>query len=271
MTIALAADDGERRDIELARAYDVGSPVDSVDINIDYAIIKHFSEHLYSSPNKAIEELVSNGFDALATQCYVYVPGEHVQNRVVVWDNGMSMDVAGIQAMWKIAKSPKDELGPDRVVAAEGGRQRAVIGKFGIGKLASYAVGHRISHICRTSDDRYLAVSVNYREFTDGAESAPAFHGSQVGSGAPEHIRTDIRELTREQADELVRSVLPTGGRARRATWTTSLDACDHRRPEGGQASLSGQTSLGDRERNASPPGLPRLGGGRRGYAETRQ
>ena len=74
--------------------FQVGNPVDTVKIDIDYAIIKHFSEHLYSSPNKAIEELVSNGFDALATLCYVYVPGAHVQNRVIVWDNGLSMDPA---------------------------------------------------------------------------------------------------------------------------------------------------------------------------------
>jgi len=44
-----------------------GTKIDQITVEIDYAIIQHFSQHLYSSPNKAIEELVSNSFDALAT------------------------------------------------------------------------------------------------------------------------------------------------------------------------------------------------------------
>lgn len=203
--------------------FEVGKPVDTVKIDIDYAIIKHFSEHLYSSPNKAIEELVSNGFDALATLCYVYVPGDHVQGRVLVWDNGLSMDPAGLQAMWQIARSPKDEsFGKDRVNQAEG-RRRAMIGKFGIGKLASYAVGHRISHVCRTADGRYLSVSVNYRLFAqdtsnhtagaaaaaDRAEPEKAKAGPAVEAADPS--KTPIRELDAAQAETMVRELLPTG------------------------------------------------------------
>ena len=233
-------DAAEEAAIEAATAeayFEIGEPVQAVEINVDHAIVKHFSEHLYSSPNKAIEELVSNGFDALATRCYVYVPGEHVPSRVVVWDNGISMGVDGITAMWQIAKSPKEALGRDRVVTAEG-RQRAVIGKFGIGKLASYAVGHRISHICRTPDGRHLAVSVDYRSFTgsddsgagalksaegEAAEATKVGAASKVGqvvakAGKPAEggaeaspTHTSIRELTLAQAEEAVRSILPTG------------------------------------------------------------
>lgn len=187
--------------------FEVGQPVDEVKIDIDHAIIRHFSENLYSSPNKAIEELVSNGFDALATACYVYVPGDHVQERVLVWDNGLSMDPAGMQAMWTIARSPKGE--GSRVAEAEG-RRRSMIGKFGIGKLASYAVGHRISHICRTADDRYLSVSVNYRDLTLDDEP-PAQDGSEKAAHKDDPTRTPIRELTAEQAEALVRDLLPKG------------------------------------------------------------
>lgn len=192
--------------------FDVGKPVDEVRIDIDHAIIKHFSEHLYSSPNKAIEELVSNGFDALATACYIYVPGDYVQDRVLVWDNGLSMDPAGMQAMWTIARSPKSE--GSRVAEAEG-RRRSMIGKFGIGKLASYAVGHRISHICRTVDGRYLSVSVNYRDLTIDRELRDAAPSVQTGSAEAaqrnDPTRTPIRELTAAQAEDLIRNLLPKG------------------------------------------------------------
>lgn len=223
--------------------FELGAPVRDIEINVDHAIVKHFSEHLYSSPNKAIEELVSNGFDALATRCYVYVPGVHVQSRVVVWDNGVSMSVDQIEAMWQIAKSPKEALGRDRIVSAEG-RQRAVIGKFGIGKLASYAVGERISHICRTPDGRHFTVSVDYRGFTSsedqvdaelvektversaGEDSSPTAgelvlaadretgvaevpEAESTSEGTPP--QASVRELTSAEAEEAVRAVLPSG------------------------------------------------------------
>jgi DNA mismatch repair ATPase MutL len=55
---------------------------------------------LYGSPNKAVEELVANSFDAMAQNVYVYVP-ERFTERLLVWDDGESMDVAGLRAMWK--------------------------------------------------------------------------------------------------------------------------------------------------------------------------
>lgn len=204
--------------------FQVGAEVDQVSVDIDYAIIKHFSEHLYSSPNKAIEELVTNGFDAMATRCYIYIPGQHVQDRVLVWDNGQSMDTAGLQAMWQIARSPKENLGVGRINSI-GERRRAVIGKFGIGKLASYAVGHRISHLCRTSDDRFLSVSVNYRSFTDDAgHPDPASSSASIPATnapatiTPTRLSTDasmsaipIRELTESQMFSLIGDLLPSG------------------------------------------------------------
>ena len=63
----------------------VGKVVAKVALNIDYGIIDHFSNHLYGSPNKAIEELVANGFDAFATWVRVFLPNEYTPKNVVVW------------------------------------------------------------------------------------------------------------------------------------------------------------------------------------------
>lgn len=237
MTVeAITLDQEGTSPVEGGHAYfEMGAPVRDININVDHAIVKHFSEHLYSSPNKAIEELVSNGFDALATRCYVYVPGEHVQDRVVVWDNGVSMGVDQIEAMWQIAKSPKEALGGDRVAVADG-RKRAVIGKFGIGKLASYAVGERISHICRTPEGRHFAVSVDYRNFTPSDDTAGVgivalsvggHNNEEAQETSSEMVQADphetgqteesaspkasVRELTEAEAEAVVRAVLPAG------------------------------------------------------------
>ena len=141
----------------------LGKPLDDmVGIHIDYAIIQHFSQHLYGSPNKAVEELVANAYDAFATKVYVYVHGRYVTDRVVVWDDGESMDETGLHRLWWIARSPKDD-GTDRIETRPGRAPRALIGKFGIGKLASYAVGTRITHLCK-QDGRYLRVTFDYKE-----------------------------------------------------------------------------------------------------------
>lgn len=148
----------------------VGVQVDEVVVDIDYEIIEHFSQNLYGSPNKAVEELVANGYDALATAVYAYSPGAQVGDRVVVWDDGLSMDIGGLKELWHIAHSPK--ASGNRTAEGNGVAARAVIGKFGIGKLASYQVGHRITHLCRRGDE-FLLVSLDYREIRRGLSPEP--------------------------------------------------------------------------------------------------
>lgn len=220
-----AAADGEVHDAELPAATAVGRKRGEVELEIDYAIVRHFSEHLYGSPSKAIEELVANGFDAMASMAYVYVPGQLVLDKVAVWDDGESMDEAGIQAMWKIARSPKQADGAR--TRTDGTRERKVIGKFGIGKLASYAVGERISHLCKR-DGEYLLVGIDYREVQadlggqedsgNGGEPSVEVNGDAAepadGQAANEDghdpvYRSDIRELTEDEAKEWAGAVVP--------------------------------------------------------------
>lgn len=199
--------EGEPRS-ELPEPSATGSKRGEVELEIDYAIVRHFSEHLYGSPSKAIEELVANGFDAMATVAYVYVPGQLSQDRIAVWDDGESMDEVGIKAMWKIARSPKQYAGAR--TRSSGGRERKVIGKFGIGKLASYAIGERISHLCKRGDE-YLLVGVDYREVQadlkgqdrDGDEPTK-------GRSAEDRVyKSDIRQLTEGEAKDWARAAIP--------------------------------------------------------------
>jgi hypothetical protein len=83
-----------------------------------------------------VEELVGNGFDAFAERVFVYLPGSH-SDLLMVWDD---------------------------------------VGKFGIGKLAGYAVGNRITHLCRR-DKRFLEVSIDYRAVPKIDPDAPPPEG----------------------------------------------------------------------------------------------
>jgi hypothetical protein len=147
----------------------VGQSVGRIPVYFSYNIIELFSGHLYSSPIKAIEELVANSYDAFATQCIVSVPEKKEGQFVWVWDNGDSMDLDGLKDLWLVAETNK------RIKKAEGQaekRGRLPIGKFGIGKLASYVLGKRITHICK-KNSQYLAVTMNYDVICKSTPSTP--------------------------------------------------------------------------------------------------
>ena len=162
-----------------------GDVVAQVSLDVDYQIIEHFSRHLYDSPNKAVEELVANGFDAFATEVLVFTPGRYTAGRLLVWDDGESMNVDGLKKLWWIARSPKS----GERVEERNGEERKIIGKFGIGKLASYAVGKVISHVCRRRGNFYL-VSIDYE----------TVRGSK-------RVQAPIIRLPEDRAVELVKSL----------------------------------------------------------------
>lgn len=185
---------------------DPDNVVDQVSLDVDYQIIEHFSRHLYDSPNKAVEELVANGFDAFAKEVLVFTPGPYTAGRILVWDDGESMDVEGLKELWWIAKSPKS----GERVEKRNGKERKIIGKFGIGKLASYAVGEVISHLCRHQGEFYL-VSIDYA----------TVRGS-------ERVQAPIIRLPEDRAVALLKSLFnefpPSAeGMLRRDSWTLAV------------------------------------------------
>ena len=179
-------------EIDVAEA---GTEIDKISVRISYQIIDLFSGHLYSSPTKAIEELVVNSFDAFANNCYIYIPDdwEAPDSRILVYDDGESMDKDGLKELWLIAECRKREKEREEEAIRRG---RPPIGKFGIGKLASYVVGRRISHICK-KDGTYLAVTMDY-SVLEGRDSRQA-------------LELSIRELSHEELATILSNVIPDG------------------------------------------------------------
>jgi len=118
----------------------IGSATDKIDVRLSYRIVELFSEGLYASPNKAVEELVANSFDAGARNVQVILsPNLHEQDAIVVIDDGEGMGVDGLKQHWLIGISHKRRLA-DKLPM---GRQQ--IGQFGIGKLATYVLAERLT------------------------------------------------------------------------------------------------------------------------------
>jgi len=134
-----------------------GKSEGSFPIEVGSRFIELFSENLYSSPNKAFEELVANSWDAGATGVYIHIPQATSRDKDAVWvlDNGVSMDFEGLKLLWTITSGHKRQ---------EGKSGRPQIGKFGIGKLATYILAKEITYVCKFADGVIRTVSLNYAQ-----------------------------------------------------------------------------------------------------------
>jgi hypothetical protein len=167
-----------------------GTETDKIDVRLSYRIVRLFSEGLYSSPNKAIEELVANSFDAGAQRVAVFLPADfHDQAATIaVLDDGEGMDAEGLKQHWLIGKSLKRDL-------AQLPRGRNQIGKFGIGKLATYVLANRLSHVSKKGG-KYYGTSMNFKAVDNRGDE-------EIEVKTP--IRIGLRELTLEEVREAVK------------------------------------------------------------------
>lgn len=181
----------------------------TVDVEISYDIIKLFSEQLYASPVKAIEELVVNSWDAEATVCSTFVDIDADRPLIAVFDNGKGMTVEELKNLWHIGVSAKPKLASPR----------KQIGKFGIGKLASYAVARRVTYLSRTAEGLH-AVALNFELFAEATTST----GGTVPVTLSIRELNKFSELTASSAFKAAAPVLAVDGEdvdlAEVETWT---------------------------------------------------
>ncbi len=157
----------------------LGNSTGKITVALSNELVQLLSDQLYQSPIKAVEELVVNAYDAEASECKIYVPepSNTVNKFVVVFDDGIGMDKEGLADLWQIGRSNK------RSEEIQRRAKRKQIGKFGIGKLATYAISNKITYISKL-DGKILAVSLDFRDFT----------ASTTGAGKP--IELDVTEIS---------------------------------------------------------------------------
>src|SRR5262249_52114519 len=153
---------------------------EQLEVRLSRELVSLLSEQLYASPLKAIEELVVNAFDADARVCRVRLPerlDETAGGPIVVFDDGVGMDVDGLRDLWHIGHSSKRD---DEVQKK---RDRKQIGKFGIGKLATYAIARHVTYLTKVADGALLVATLDYE----------AFNSDPTGSG--DTVALDVVEV----------------------------------------------------------------------------
>jgi hypothetical protein len=197
----------------------VGTESAKIDVQISYRIIELFSQGLYRSPTKAIEELVSNAYDAGATIVHVVIDPDLLppDATIAVIDNGTGMDADGLRLHWLIGVSNKRQ--PD--YSEPKGRQQ--IGRFGIGKLATYVLAQGLTHVSKSAG-KYFATTMNYAEI-------PHSESGGIQTEAP--VRLPLRELTSSDAQHALQHWLGKDkpgyqairlfGRGSEKNWTVAI------------------------------------------------
>jgi len=204
--------------------YEAGTVTDQINVEISFQIIGLFSEGLYSSPNKAIEELVSNAFDADATCVHTVMSPDRAapDASIAILDNGTGMDATGLKVHWIVGDSVKAN---NRTTA----RGRRTIGKFGIGKLAAYVLGTRLTHITK-SGGKYYSTTMDFKAIPTPPPASDRAGAAEAVSAPP--VQLPLRELTEEEAfravrpwmsDDLGRDSLALFGRDAERTWTVAI------------------------------------------------
>lgn len=186
----------------------VGKKIDDIEVTISHRIIELFSAGLYSSPNKAFEELVCNSYDAFASKVSVYVPSDLTVEGayICVCDNGEGLDPQELKDLWRIGESSKRN-------GNERDKKRLQIGQFGIGKLATYILARKLTYISK-KNNRYILATMDYNLIKEDYKS----------------LFIDEREVDEKEAKNLLKLYVDEQiikfmlfGKEAEETWTVSL------------------------------------------------
>ncbi len=186
----------------------VGKKIDDIEVTISHRIIELFSAGLYSSPNKAFEELVCNSYDAFASKVSVYVPSDLTVEGayICVCDNGEGLDPQELKDLWRIGESSKRN-------GNERDKKRLQIGQFGIGKLATYILARKLTYISK-KNNRYILATMDYNLIKEDYKS----------------LLIDEREVNEKEAKNLLKLYVDEQiikfklfGKEAEETWTVSL------------------------------------------------
>lgn len=122
--------------------------------------IEHLGLKLYSSLPPVIGELVSNAWDADASQVHISIPQGSIKpsDEVVVSDNGTGMEPGEIQDKYlSIGRNRREAEGTD----VPGSQKRRVTGRKGLGKLSVFGIAEQVE--VRSVKDRFAtAIRLDY-------------------------------------------------------------------------------------------------------------
>lgn len=140
-------------------------------IKVGSQILRQLSKGVYSTPEMALKELISNAFDADAPK--VTISSKKSSNSIIIHDNGVGMDYHDFDENFTyISKSPK--VGKDEVTPIF---KRPVIGRLGIGFIAVSALCNTmiVSSTTKESKTKFIA-TIDFSRYKRRENEATDFY-----------------------------------------------------------------------------------------------
>lgn len=125
--------------------------------NIDLNVLNHLGLNLYTNTPAVLTEIVSNAWDADATEVYIDVDTEN--GTITIADNGHGMNADDVEHKFlNVGYARRDD---NRKESPSG---RNVMGRKGIGKLAMFSLADEVSVFTKTENDEVVALKVNVQD-----------------------------------------------------------------------------------------------------------
>ena len=146
-------------------------------------VIVQMGEQLIGHPSTAIGELVKNGYDADATECYVYVhtAPDPQDSFLIILDTGLGMSGETLFGDW-LRPSISSKRGADEKDRKSAVFERNFLGSKGIGRLAAMALGRYVTVITKQQKERrYNWLKIDRESFkTDLGVNEVTFPGGEL-------------------------------------------------------------------------------------------
>lgn len=121
---------------------------------IDLNVLNHLGLSLYTNTPAVLTEIVSNAWDADATEVHINIDTE--KNRIIIKDNGHGMNELDIEGKFLKVGYARRRDNRDK---SPNGRQ--VMGRKGIGKLAMFSLADTVDVYTKTVNDEIISLRVN--------------------------------------------------------------------------------------------------------------
>lgn len=129
-------------------------------------VLRLLGDELIGDDGLAIFELVKNSYDADATQVNVIMDVESdAQSKIVVSDNGCGMSIEDLEEKWLVLATDSKRGSNNRHRSPI--FHRLPLGEKGIGRIAAFKLGDKLTLTTRAKNQHECLVSVNLQELLD--------------------------------------------------------------------------------------------------------
>jgi len=196
------SDNSKTLSAEIYNSEKTKEPIETV-LKTDQRVLSRITDGIYRQPASALRELISNAYDADATEVIIYTDAPRF-GQISVRDNGRGLTPEMLEHLIKhIGGSAKRDIdGKTLGITSKGDENlspggRKLIGKLGIGLFSVAQFTRHFLIITKTKDDKFRTIA----DITLGPVAGPGVKKIDNRSGHQE-IETGHARIWRERAGE---------------------------------------------------------------------